>query len=101
VATVDDLVPTFLKPLVIHYTKGMTSSAPNGPRPITIQIPKPFPYKDNKVVPWRYNAKIYTNNPEESHIKNASLEISNVANIAGVRGITLSGRIYTPNNLRV
>jgi len=36
VVAVDDLVPTFPKPLVIHYTKGMTSSAPNRPRFVTI-----------------------------------------------------------------
>jgi len=98
VATVDDLVPTFPKPLVIHYTKGVTSSASNGPRSVTIQIPKPFPYKDNKAVPWRYNAEIYTNNPEENH---ASQEISNIANIAGVGGMTRSGRIYIPDDPRV
>jgi len=88
VAAVDDLVPTFPKPLVIHCIKGVTSLAPNGTRPVTIQIPKPFLYKDNKAVPWRYNAEVYTNNPEENH---TSLEISNIANIARVGGMTCNG----------
>jgi len=51
VAAVDNLVPTFPKPLVIYYTKGVTNSTPNGPRSFIIQIPKPFSYKDNKAVP--------------------------------------------------
>jgi len=101
VVAVDDLVLTFPKSLVIHYTKGMTNAAPSGPKPITIQIPRPSPYKDNKTVPWRYDVEVCTNNPEENHVKNASLKISNVTNIAGVRGLTCSGRIYAPDDLRV
>jgi len=52
-------------------------------------------------VPWRYNAEVYTNNPEENQIKNASLKISNIANIAGISGITRSGWIYIPDDPRI
>ena len=101
VAAIDDLVPTFPKPLVIHYTKGVTNPAPSGPRPVTIKIPKPFPYKDNKAVPWRYNVEVCTDNAEENHIKDVNREISEVTNIAGVGSMTRSGRIYAPAELGV
>ncbi|XP_027337054.1 uncharacterized protein LOC113850691 [Abrus precatorius] len=87
VLTVDEQSLTFLKPLVIHYTKCVDTPTTNGPRPITIQVPAPFPYKDNKAVPWKYDARVYSD----------TLVVSNVA---GVGGMTRSGRIYTPEELR-
>jgi len=101
VAAIDDSIPTFPKPLVIHYTKGVANLTPDGPRPITIKIPKPFPYKDNKAVPWRYNVEVCTDNAEENHVKDDSLEIPGVTNIVGIGGMTRSGRIYTSADLGV
>ncbi|KAJ1404844.1 hypothetical protein SESBI_26246 [Sesbania bispinosa] len=46
------------KPLVVHYTRDAAVKTTNRPIPITIQVPTSFPYKDNKVVPWRYDVEV-------------------------------------------
>lgn len=46
------------KPVVIHFTKSAPPSTLQGATPITIPIPGPFPYKDTKAVPWKYDAKV-------------------------------------------
>jgi len=53
-----DSSSNFPKPFVVHHTKCSTSSVSSGLKLITIQVGKDFPYKDNKVVPWRYEVKV-------------------------------------------
>ncbi|XP_027337884.1 uncharacterized protein LOC113851562 [Abrus precatorius] len=100
VLTIDGQSSAFLKPLVIHYTKCMNTPDTNGPRPITIQIPAPFSYKDNKAVPWKYNAGVYVRNLKENQTQGVSSDTLAISNIVGVGGMTRSGRIYTFEDLR-
>ncbi|XP_029128963.1 uncharacterized protein LOC114916440 [Cajanus cajan] len=65
--------------LVIKTNKG------EGPTPLKITFPRPFPYESNKVVPWIYNIHSSAN--------------SDISSIAGLGGMTRSGRIYTPEDL--
>ncbi|KAK5792305.1 hypothetical protein PVK06_033419 [Gossypium arboreum] len=50
------------RPLVIYYD---TMREPLKPQ-IVIEVPSPFPYKDNKTVPWRYDVNIVTPKVEKS-----------------------------------
>ncbi|KAJ1407761.1 G-patch domain [Sesbania bispinosa] len=47
-------VPT---PLTLHGTHNTQALTCHGPRPITIQVPSPFPYKNSKAVPWKYDVQ--------------------------------------------
>ncbi|KAJ1394262.1 hypothetical protein SESBI_34365 [Sesbania bispinosa] len=70
---------------------------PNRPIPITIQVPTSFPYKDNKAVPWRYDVEVLVG---DRQVEETNVDTPNVTNIAGVGGMTRSGRIYTPDEFR-
>ncbi|XP_058751633.1 uncharacterized protein LOC131624731 [Vicia villosa] len=59
--------------------------------PLTIQMPKPFPYNSSTIVPWRYGATIITGGEEVS-----SGPESTVVNIADVSRMTRSGRLFAP-----
>ncbi|KAJ1389936.1 hypothetical protein SESBI_37848 [Sesbania bispinosa] len=48
-------VPT---PLTLHGTHNTQAPTCHGPRPITIQVPSPFPYKNSKAVPWKYDVQV-------------------------------------------
>ncbi|XP_027368366.1 uncharacterized protein LOC113874337 [Abrus precatorius] len=100
VLVIDGQPPAFPKPLVIHYSKSVNTPTPNGPRPITIQVQAPFPYKDNKAVPWRYDARVFVDNQKRDQTKGVSSNTFAISNIASVGGMTRSGRIYTLENLR-
>ena len=54
------------------------------PKTITVEVPGPFPYKRNRVVPWKYEWQFITDN---------------VASVT-TRGINLSGRCCTPDVLK-
>ena len=41
------------KPLVIHFTRDITTQRPRGFQPFTAKMPAPFPYKSDKAVPWK------------------------------------------------
>ncbi|KAA0052108.1 uncharacterized protein E5676_scaffold565G00210 [Cucumis melo var. makuwa] len=73
------------KPLVIHYEE-MPSimSYIKKPKAMTVEILGPFAYKDNHVVPWKYECHFITDNVVSPTVK----------------GITRSGRCYTPDNLK-
>ena len=100
VLTIDSSM-TFLKPLVIHYTICATYLTPSGPKSFTIQVPKDFSYKDNKAVPWKYDIEVSVKGGDVNQSKNTREEAPDVTNIAGIGGMTQSGRIYTPNKLMV
>ncbi|KAJ1406838.1 hypothetical protein SESBI_24814 [Sesbania bispinosa] len=71
------------------------------PRPITIQVPSPFPYKNSKAVPWKYDVQVGVGNVQGNQV-NPSIGpgAPAVTNISGVRGMTRSGRIYIPKELQ-
>ena len=50
---------------------------------LVIEVPRPFPYESQKVIPWDYNCN-YTHQ-------------TTVTDLTGVRGIARSGRYYAPN----
>ncbi|KAJ1384902.1 hypothetical protein SESBI_42114 [Sesbania bispinosa] len=52
-------VPT---PLTLHGAHNMQASTCCRPRPITIQVPSPFPYKTSKAVPWKYDVQVGVGN---------------------------------------
>ena len=49
---------------------------------LTIEVPSPFPYMDNKMVPWNYNSNYVHEAP--------------VVNISSIEGMTRSGKCYAP-----
>uniref|UniRef100_A0A2N9GA71 Integrase catalytic domain-containing protein n=1 Tax=Fagus sylvatica TaxID=28930 RepID=A0A2N9GA71_FAGSY len=62
---------------------------------VVIQVPQPFPYHDNKRVPWNYGMKIISTREDKPKI-----EEEVVGNLtSGLGGITRSGRCYTPEEL--
>ncbi|KAL2340330.1 hypothetical protein Fmac_008270 [Flemingia macrophylla] len=71
-----------LQPLVIKVNK---EKGPNI-TPLRILTPHPFPYESNKVVLWRYDIQASAN--------------EDIFNIAGIGGMTRSGRIYTPKDIQ-
>ena len=87
---VNVLIEEVAKPLVIRY-KEKPKVEDLVPEPVvTIKVPLPFPYKDNKAVPWNYTCQI---------IANEKLVQEDTSDIAGVGGITRSGRCYSPESL--
>ena len=73
------------EPLIILY-KGKSSSTTciQMPQTMTVEVPSPFPYKDNRAVPWKYECQFITDN---------------VAFLIA-RGMTRSERCYAPENLK-
>ena len=52
-----DKSPGKPKPLVIHFTRDVATQKPQGFQPVLVTKPTPFPYKSDKVVPWKYAAQ--------------------------------------------
>ncbi|XP_052727606.1 uncharacterized protein LOC128193339 [Vigna angularis] len=81
---------TLPEPLVIHFTRTTPAPVTEGKSSVVISVPSPFPYKNEKVVPWRYGAFAL----EEGKGADPAIE-----NISGIGGMTRSGRIFTPLEL--
>jgi hypothetical protein len=62
---------------------------------VVIQVPQPFPYQDNKRVPWNYGMKVIST--REGKPKTEEEVVGNLT--TGFGGITRSGRCYTPEEL--
>uniref|UniRef100_A0A2N9F0R4 RNA-directed DNA polymerase n=1 Tax=Fagus sylvatica TaxID=28930 RepID=A0A2N9F0R4_FAGSY len=62
---------------------------------VVIQVPQPFPYHDNKRVPWNYGMKVIST--REGKPKMEEEVVGNLT--SGLGGITRSGRCYTPEEL--
>jgi hypothetical protein len=62
---------------------------------VVIQVPQPFPYRDNKRVPWNYGMKVIST--REGKPKTEDEVVGNLT--SGLGGITRSGRCYTPKEL--
>ncbi|KAA3472692.1 gag/pol polyprotein [Gossypium australe] len=72
------------RPLVIYYEAKKKEVKPT----VVIKVPSPFPYKDDKAVPWKYDANIVV--PESEKPKAVIGDISKVGHF------TRSGRCYSP-----
>ncbi|XP_017416451.2 uncharacterized protein LOC108327238 [Vigna angularis] len=81
---------TLPEPLVIHFTRTTPALVTEGNPSVVIRVPTPFPYKNEKAVPWRYGATAL----DEGEYANPTVE-----NISGIGGMTRSGRIFTPPEL--
>ena len=85
----DDKNSSKPKPLVIHFTRDITTQRPRGFQPFTIKKHVPFPYKSDRTVPWKYA----TQGPDERkdvsiiHVKD-DLPSVKVTNISGTSGMT-------------
>jgi len=84
---------------VIHVTR--ESVVPIEVHPVVIQVPSPFPYKSDKAVPWKYGINVLKQEPKGDQ----KTEVSNtgkvtVDNITGIGGMTRSGHLFTPAELR-
>ncbi|XP_017970441.1 PREDICTED: uncharacterized protein LOC108660692 [Theobroma cacao] len=87
----DSTHPTKIKPLTIFYEPRGESVEDKTHAKMTIEVPKPFPYKDDKAVLWNYNCNVQVSNAEKWMAESQD----NAANIIGVGGITRSGCCYT------
>jgi len=82
------------KPLEIYFTKGAASQKPRHP---STAEPVPFPYQNSHAVPWRYTPP----NKKEEEATDISLLLAKVTNIAGLSGVTCSGRLFVPPDLPI
>ncbi|XP_057976001.1 uncharacterized protein LOC131163431 [Malania oleifera] len=64
---------------------GKTPRVPEAPVRVMISAPRPFTYRSDRAVPWRYNCEVHTEGETSS--------------AAEARGITRSGRVYMPEVL--
>ncbi|XP_022736187.1 uncharacterized protein LOC111289419 [Durio zibethinus] len=87
VSTIDSKNKFVRRPVTIYYDEKPTSKLekPVSRPVVTIKVPGPFPYQNDKTVPWKYDYDVVVN--------------PDTANITGVGGITRSGRCYTPEAL--
>ncbi|XP_017428789.2 uncharacterized protein LOC108336853 [Vigna angularis] len=81
---------TLPEPLVIHFTRTTPVLVTEGNPSVVILVPTLFPYKNEKVIPWRYGATAL----DEGEYANPTVE-----NISGIGGMTRSGRIFTSPEL--
>jgi len=87
------------KALVIHFTR--ESVAPVEVHPVVIQVPSRFPYKNDKAVPWKYGISVLNNNSCEKQENEATdVDKTTVDNISRIGGMTRSGHLFTPPELR-
>ncbi|XP_017970433.1 PREDICTED: uncharacterized protein LOC108660684 [Theobroma cacao] len=89
--TKDSTHPMKIKPLTIFYEPRREPVEDKTQAKMTIEVPKPFPYKDDKAVLWNYNYNVQVSNAGKWMAESQD----NAANITGVGGITCSERCYT------
>ncbi|XP_017976456.1 PREDICTED: uncharacterized protein LOC108661971 [Theobroma cacao] len=87
--------PMKIKPLTIFYEPRGEFMEDRTHAKMIIEVPKPFPYKDDKAVPWNYNCSVQVSKTEKWIVESQD----DAANITGVGGITRSGRCYSPEAL--
>jgi len=81
------------KPLVLHVARNPMMLGER--QPVVIQTPSPFPYKSDKAVPWKYGVSVL-----EGDSGTININKSTVDNISGIGGMTRSGRLFAPSELR-
>jgi len=95
-----DKNPSKLKPLVIHFTKDITTHIPRVFQPPIAKTPAPFLYKSDKAIPWKYGVQGPNRRQNASVIcvENGMLA-AKITNIFGTSGMTRSGCIFAPPKL--
>nr|XP_027191080.1 uncharacterized protein LOC101494924 [Cicer arietinum] len=68
------------------------------PNAIIVETPIPFPYGNTKAVPWKYEVTSHLADHQPSD--GCEPKGTEVTNISGIGGMTRSGRVYTPEQLR-
>ena len=97
--SVDKKSPKKPKPLVIHFTRDAAPQNHRGPSTLSGSKPVPFPYKNSKVVPWRYAPQKPSEKKEEAtDIDSFSAKVTNITRLSGM---TCSGCIFAVPNLPV
>jgi len=99
VQTGEELSMTGPKPLVIRFKKASPMSLSR--QPVVIKALSSFPYKNEKVVPWKYGVSVIKGEQNGEQMDEA-LDTDKVVidNISEIGGITRSGRLFTPPELR-
>ena len=98
----DDRNPSKPKPLVIHFTKDVTTQRPRGFRPFTVKTSEPFPYKSDKAVPWKYATQGSDGRKDTFFVRvKEDLLFAKVTNIFGMSGMTHSGWIFVALELPI
>ena len=88
------------RPLVIHFTRDVTTHMPQGFQPVMVRTPSPFPYESNKTVSWRYGVHVSDGGQDVSVMRvGSSMPTVKVTNIFGMSGMTCSGHVCTPLEL--
>ena len=88
------------RPLVIHFTRDVTTHMPQGFQPVMVRTPSPFPYESNKTVSWRYGVHVSDGEQDVSVMRvGSSMPTVKVTNIFGMSGMTCSGHVCTPLEL--
>jgi len=96
-----DRNPSKPKPLVIHFTKDITTQIPQGFQPPIAKMPAPFPYKSDKAVPWKYGVQGPDERQDASVIRVGNgMPATKITNIFGTSGMTRSGRFLPLPNYR-
>ena len=86
------------KPLIVHFARSTLAPTSQKRKSVVILSHSPFPYKSKKTVPWKYGIHVLG---EGQQTKNQSTDVEPIVeNILGIRGMTRSGRIFTPPILR-
>ena len=63
-------------------------------------MPTPFPYKNDKALPWKYAAQGSNKRKDVSFVRvKEDLPFTKVTNISGMSGMTHSGRIFAAPEL--
>ena len=95
-----DRSPSKPKPLVMHFTRDITTHIPRGFQPSIAKTPTPFPYTSDKAVPWKYGVQGLGGRKDTSVIRVGNgMPATKITNISGTISMTHSGRIFTPSEL--
>ena len=88
------------KPLVIHFTRGITTHIPRGIQAHIAKTLGPFPCKSDKAVPWKYGVQGPNGRQDASDIRVGNgMPVAKIKNISGMSGMTRSGCIFSPPEL--
>ncbi|XP_073223457.1 uncharacterized protein [Cicer arietinum] len=81
-----------------YATNENLKSTPSKPNAIIVQTPILFPYGNTKAVPWKYEVTFHLADHQPSD--GCEPKGTDVTNISGIGGMTRSGQVYTPEQLR-
>ncbi|PPE01681.1 hypothetical protein GOBAR_DD01337 [Gossypium barbadense] len=79
------------RPLVIYYEAKKEKVSREVKPSLIIEVPAPFPYKNNKAVPWNYDVNIIVPEGDKSNVVSEG--------VSGVGHFTRSGRCYSPETV--